>query len=74
MTYAEIQLIHRQSLITYWQTVILSGYYKTKKIYKTIDGVETALNDEELLKHSMDILHRHIDTMTTLVNEMPEVK
>jgi hypothetical protein len=67
MTYLEGQIIQRQAYITLWSTRILSGAYKTRKIFRE----DTELSDEEKLADAMATLLRHVKILGELVEHLP---
>ena len=73
MTFLEAQLELTKSHIVLWQTDILSGAYKQKQIFHggaSTMGPETALTDEEKLKHCMDILRSHVTRVYEITEKM----
>jgi hypothetical protein len=75
MTYLEAQLEQTKAYIVLWQTEILSGAYKQKQLFKggaSTAGPETAMTDDEKLKHCMDILKGHVSNMYKITEKIGE--
>jgi len=71
MTYLEGQIESRKAWIAYWQTVILSGAYKSKKIYHGFGTPEEAeFTDEEKLQDALDTLKRHTELLAELIENL----
>lgn len=71
MTYLEGQIEATKARITYWQTSIVSGHYKTRKIYHgTAIDPSKLLTQEELLTDAMSILESHMRFMGDLIEKL----
>jgi hypothetical protein len=67
----ELQVKVAQAYITLWQTEINSGFYKTRQMYHGTKPVDSAkFTEEELLKDSVQTLHRHVDRLRELTEEL----
>ena len=68
MTYLEGQIEVRKAWILYWQTVILSGSYKNRKLFHGTSGPE--FTEEEKVEESLKTMLRHVHQLSELVEEL----
>jgi len=73
MTYLEGQIESRKAWIAYWQTVILSGAYKSRKVYHGFGtDEELEFTEEEKLQDALDTLKRHTELLAELIEHLVE--
>ena len=65
-----LQLEMKKTLITLYNARILSGAYKQSNLSHGTWGENTPFTDDEKLKHDMDILHKHVQDVIELTNEL----
>lgn len=64
----QAQLAVRQAYVTYFDARIRSGVYKTRKVQHGIGG--PFYTEEELLQDEIRTMHRHIQLMNELADEI----
>jgi hypothetical protein len=69
MTFLEGQIVERQALITLYQTRILSGVYKNRKVYHGVN-FKHPFTDEEKLDDEINILEKHVEILHRLVEQL----
>lgn len=62
------QFAVRQAYVTYFDARIRSGVYKKRKVQHGIDG--PYYTEEELLEDELRTMHRHIQLMNELSDEI----
>ncbi len=71
MNYLEGQIEVTKAHVAYWQTLILSGAYKTRAIYRRENGKDILLTEAELLKDATDCMNRHVQRLYELAENLP---
>ena len=62
----QLQILGSQAYITYWNAMVVSGNYKSRKVQRGCGKNEDGsikfrdLTEEELLQDAMSILHNHV--------------
>jgi hypothetical protein len=61
-----LQIEMTKAYIALWQTRILSGECKQRNMYHYVNGAETRMTDDELVKEAVDTMTRHVNRLGEL--------